>query len=201
MKNVFCLLVLLGVLTGCRSGVVMNDAGAEPVAGVASAEPTASYLLGPGDVVEVSVWRDEALSRTLVVSPDGTLSLPLVGEVAAAGRTLAELKVDLEERLGVYVPDPVLSLDVKQANSLQIYVIGKVNNPGRFLVSCNVNVLQALAMAGGLNPFADKDDIRILREQAAGETQTLDFNYKKVLRGDNLEQNIRLQRGDVIVVP
>ncbi|MEZ4601732.1 MAG: polysaccharide biosynthesis/export family protein [Syntrophotaleaceae bacterium] len=159
------------------------------------------YLLGPGDVVDVSVWKDEALSRTVVISPDGMISLPLVGEVKAAGQRLHELKTDLESRLSPYVPDPVISLDVKQANSMQIYIIGKVNSPGRFLITSNINVLQALAMAGGLNPFADKDDIRIMRELGNGKTRTFDFDYKKVMRGDNLDQNIRLQRGDVIVVP
>jgi polysaccharide export outer membrane protein len=149
----------------------------------------------------VSVWKDEALSRTVVISPDGMISLPLAGEVKAGGLTLFQLKSNLEQVLGIYVPDPVLSLDVKQANSMQIYIIGKVNSPGRFLITSNINVLQALAMAGGLNPFADKKDIRIMREAGKGETRTFAFNYKKVMRGEDLDQNIRLQRGDVIVVP
>jgi polysaccharide export outer membrane protein len=200
MRSWLCLLLLMGLVAGCRSAV----GGAETAVMTGDAPvqaPAASYLLGPGDVVDVMVWRDEALSRTVVISPDGTINLPLAGEVPAEGRTLAELKSDLEKRLAVYVPDPVLSLDVKQSNSMQVYVIGKVNNPGRFLISSNINVLQALAMAGGLNPFADKDDIRILREQPAGGTRSFAFDYEKVLRGRQLDQNIRLQRGDVVVVP
>jgi len=197
MRNFLCLLLLVGVLVGCRSAVVVPKE--MPVA--EEEKGAASYRIGCGDVVEVMVWRDEALSRTVVVAPDGTVSLPLVGKLSAAGRTLDELKSELEERMAVYVPDPVLSLDVKQSNSMQVYVIGKVNNPGRFVISSNINVLQALAMAGGLNPFADKDDIRILREGSGGQTRSFPFDYKMVLRGQQLEQNIRLQRGDVIVVP
>jgi len=197
MRNLLCLLLMVGVLAGCRSAMVMPEN--MPVAGDEKSE--ASYRLGCGDVVEVMVWRDDTLSRTVVVAPDGTISLPLVGKIQAAGQSLSQLKSNLEQRISVYVPDPVLSLDVKQANSMQIYIIGKVNSPGRFVISSNINVLQALAMAGGLNPFADKDAIRIMREQADGATRSFDFDYKKVLRGDNLEQNIRLQRGDVVVVP
>lgn len=179
-----------------------SGARVEPIeSGAAATAAVDEYLLGPGDMLEVSVWKDDSLSRTVMVAPDGNISLPLAGEIKAEGRTLAALKSELEGRLAIYVPDPIISLDVKQTNSMQIYVIGKVNSPGRFVISSNINVLQALAMAGGLNPFADKDDIRIMREQSDSPARSFDFNYKKVLRGENLEQNIRLQRGDVIVVP
>lgn len=174
---------------------------AEALRGTSASDTVASYVIGPGDVLEVSVWKDESLTRSVTVSPDGTFSFPLIGAIPAAGRTVSELKTDLAQRLSVYVPEPVFSLEVKQANSMQIYVIGRVNSPGRFLIGSYVNVLQALAMAGGLNPFADEDDIRILRDLGDGQTRSHAFNYKKVLRGDHLEQNIRLQRGDVIVVP
>jgi len=192
------------IATGSSAGSVEKIAIAEPPS---SSAPRSAhglggedYVLGPGDILEVSVWKDESLSRSVVVSPDGTFTFPLLGELLAAGRTLPELKADLENRVSLYVPDPVITLELKQANSMQIYVIGRVNGPGRFLISSRVNVLQALAMAGGLNPFADEDEIKILRENDAGQSLSFDFNYKKVLRGENLEQNIRLQRGDVIVV-
>jgi polysaccharide export outer membrane protein len=98
------------------------------------------------------------------------------------------------------VPDPVLSLEVKQANSMLIYVIGRVNSPGRFVLNSNVNVLQTLAMAGGLNPFAKKDKIKIFRQEG-DRTVIFGFSYKEVVDGNNLEENIQLRRGDVIVVP
>ena len=162
--------------------------------------PADHYLVGPGDLMFVSVWNDDALTRNLTVSPDGSFTFPLIGEVRTAGKTLPELKLELEQRLSPYVPDPVLSLELKQVNSLFIFVLGRVNNPGRFALNSPVNVLQALAIAGGLNPYAEKKKIQIIREQDKG-TKVYPFNYKDVIKGRHLETNIRLQRGDVILVP
>ncbi|MBN1140906.1 MAG: polysaccharide biosynthesis/export family protein [Deltaproteobacteria bacterium] len=172
-----------------------------PQAAVIGENPAADYVIGPGDVIDIAVWRDEALTRSVIVSPDGRFSFPLIGEVAAQGKTVSELKAELEKSIGRFVPDPVLSLELKQANSMQIYVIGKVNNPGRFVIQSHVNVLQALAMAGGLNPFARESRIRILRQDTIGGTASFPFDYDRVTRGKDLEQNIRLKRGDVVIVP
>lgn len=158
------------------------------------------YLIGPGDVLDIYVWKDEALTRSCVVRPDGVISFPLIGEVSAGGKTVARLKRELEDRLVRFVPDLTLSLEVKQVNSLIVYVIGKVNTPGRLIVNTDINVLQALATAAGLNPFAKRDKIKIFRQSGHG-TATFPFNYDQVVDGEHLEQNIRLQRGDVIVVP
>lgn len=158
------------------------------------------YIIGPGDVLDVSVWRDDALTKTVVVLPDGRISFPLIGEISAAGRTIEEIKKEIKEKLSLYVSDPILNLEVKQVNSLIIYVIGRVNNPGRFLLNTNVNVLQALSMAGGLNPFAKKEKIKIFRDEG-GKTKIIPFNYDEVVEGKNIEQNITLKRGDVVVVP
>jgi len=159
-----------------------------------------AYVIGPGDVLDISIWKEAALTKVVPVLPDGTISFPLTGGIRAAGRTAAELKAEIEERLRTYVPEPVLTLSVVQVNSLVIYVIGRVNGPGRYLLNTRVNVLQALAMAGGLNPFADENDVKIFRERE-GKTEIIEFRYKDVLKGKRLEQNIRLERGDVIVVP
>ena len=113
---------------------------------------------------------------------------------------MAVLHKELEVKLNRFVPDVSLSMVVSQVNSMLIYVIGRVNNPGRFVLNTNVNVLQALAMAGGLNPFAKRGKIKIFREKG-GETKTFAFDYDEVAKGEALEQNIRLHRGDVIVVP
>ncbi|MDZ7583157.1 MAG: polysaccharide biosynthesis/export family protein [Deltaproteobacteria bacterium] len=158
------------------------------------------YLIGPGDVLEISVWKEEALTKRLTVLPDGKISFPLIGEAMASGWTVSALKNEIETRLARFVPDPVLSVSVYQLNSLMIYVIGKVNNPGRFVLNTNVDVLQALAMSGGLNSFAKRTQIMVFRKQN-GQTKTFDFNYDDVTDGKNLEQNIQLVRGDVIVVP
>jgi polysaccharide export outer membrane protein len=171
---------------------------------VSQSEPipvaTADYLIGPGDVLDVSVWKDEALTRSVVVLPDGKITFPLAGDLLAGGRTVAELKQEIASRLERYVPELVLSVEVKQSNSMLIYIIGRVNGPGRQVLNTNVNVLQALAMAGGLNPFASKDKIKVFRNER-GETRIIPFRYSEVVDGTNLADNIVLKRGDVIVVP
>jgi polysaccharide export outer membrane protein len=159
-----------------------------------------NYIIGPGDILYISVWRDDVLTKDVVVLPDGKISFPLIGEVDAGGRKLKELKQEMESRLSSYVQDVVLSIDVKQVNSMVVYVIGRVNNPGRQILNTNVTVLQSLAAAGGLNPFARRSKIKIIR-QTENMTQVFKFDYDDVADGSNLEQNIILKRGDVIVVP
>ena len=160
-----------------------------------------AYILGPGDALDISLWRDDALTKqNIIILPDGRISFPLAGEIMAAGKTVDELKKDIAEKLIDYVPEPVLSVEVRQANSMLIYVIGRVNTPNRFPVNANVNVLQGLAMAGGLNPFAKRNDIKIFRQEEK-KTKIFPFRYDDVVEGRNLEENIVLQRGDVIVVP
>ena len=132
--------------------------------------------------------------------PDGKISFPLIGEIRAEGKTVAQLKAEIETKISRFVPNPTLSLIVGQVNSMLIYVIGKVNNPGRFVIPSEINVLQALAMAGGFNPFAEENKTKIFREKD-GKTVILDFRYKDVAKGKDLKQNINLKRGDVIVVP
>jgi len=158
------------------------------------------YVIGPGDQLFVSVWRDEALTRTALVLPDGKIQFPLIGEVVAAGKTVAQLKKEIEEKLSGYVVDAGLSVEVRQPNSFFVYIIGKVNAPGRQMLLANTNVLQALAMAGGVNVFADKDDIRVFRQEG-DSTKIFTFRYSLVSAGKQLDDNIWLQRGDVIVVP
>ena len=183
----------------CLIMMMVAVAGLAEAAGEA-AWPSADYIIGAGDVLDISVWKDEALTKLVTVLPDGKISFPLIGEVAAAGKTVAVLHKELEIKLNRFVPDVSLSMMVSQVNSMLIYVIGRVNSPGRFVLNTQVNVLQALAMAGGLNPFAKRGKIKIFREEGP-ETQTFSFDYDEVAKGEALEQNIRLQRGDVIVVP
>lgn len=167
---------------------------------VVPADISADYIIGPGDVLDISVWKDEALTKSAVVLPDGKFSFPLIGDVYATGKTKAQIKQEIEEKISQYVPDPVLSLEVKQVNSMLIYVIGRVNTPGRFILNANINVLQALSMAGGLNPFAKRGKIKIFRQEGE-KTTVFAFKYDEVVDGTRLEQNILLKRGDVIVVP
>ncbi len=157
------------------------------------------YILGVGDVIEISVWKDEALSKVVPILPDGTIHFPLLGRLKAAGKTVEGLRNEMETQITKFVPSPFVDVSVTQVNSMMIYIIGKVHNPGRFAINANVTVLQALSMAGGLNTFADGDRIKVIRQGEGGE-QVIPFNYDDAASGRDLRNNIRLRRGDVIVV-
>jgi polysaccharide export outer membrane protein len=160
---------------------------------------TEKYIIGPGDELEISVWKEEALTKELTVLPDGKLTFPLIGNIAAAGRSADEIKTELTTRLAHYISDPIVSVCVQEVNSLLIYVVGKVNEPDRYILNSRINVLQALAMAGGLNQFSNSRQVRIFRDKG-NQTKIFTFDYEKVSKGKNLDQNIVLKRGDVIVV-
>lgn len=159
-----------------------------------------AYRIGPEDVLEISVWREETLKKDVLVRPDGGISFPLAGDLQAAGRTVAELRGEITKRIEKYIPDPVVSVLVNRIASNKIYVIGRVARPGDFAPGRYIDVLQALAMAGGFTPFADEKDIKVIRKHE-GKDLVLPFDFRAVSRGEKLEQNIRLQGGDVVVVP
>lgn len=171
---------------------------AEAPAVQVGAEP--GYLLSPEDILEISVWREESLTKQVVVRPDGAFSFPLVGEVQAMARTVEDVRTEVAQRLRKYMPDPVVSVSVLKVTGYKIYVIGKVNKPGEFVSGRFVDVLQALAMAGGVTPFAAENDIRILR-RVEGKEYVRNFRYAEVRKGKKLEQNIMLRSGDTVVVP
>lgn len=158
------------------------------------------YAIGPGDIVEISVWKDESLSRTIVVPPDGVISFPLIGNIKTQYMTVDNLRKKVSQLLAAYVPDATVTVILKQLNSLKAYVIGKVNKPGQYAISLDTTVMQILSIAGGLTPYASENTIHILRRKK-NITIKIPFNYSQVLKGNNLEQNIVLQRGDVVVVP
>jgi len=158
------------------------------------------YVIGPGDVIGISVWKDDSLTRTVVVLPDGKITFPLLGDLVAGGKTVAQLKQVLESGLTRYVADSSVTVEVKQSNSMIIYIIGRVNAPGRQVLVAKTNVLQALAMAGGVNPFAKRGNVKIFRQED-GKTAMFLFDYDEVAEGRHLEMNIELKRGDVIIVP
>jgi polysaccharide export outer membrane protein len=161
---------------------------------------TEDYVLGPEDTLEISVWKDETLTKQVVVRPDGKISFPLIGEVQAAGRTANDLRQELVKKISEYMPDPVVTVIMLGINSYKIHVIGKVNKPGTYTLGEIVNVMQALSLAGGFSPFADLSDIGILREDNKKQVR-IKFNYEAVAKGKHLDQNINLKSGDVIVVP
>jgi len=160
----------------------------------------ADYKLHAGDKIQVSVWKEVDLQRLVVIRPDGKFSFALTGEVQAAGRTPDEIRVDIENRLKKYIPEPVVTVTVEETAGNRIFVIGQVNKPGVFIMNPQVNVLQALSLAAGATPFAKLDSIIVIR--STGNSQTsLPFRYSQVTEGKALGQNILLESGDVVVVP
>jgi polysaccharide biosynthesis/export protein len=180
------------------AGLVLGALLAMPVPGHSQNLP--NYLLNPGDELEIDVWREEDLQRTVLVRPDGKFTFPLAGEVVAADRTPAQVQAEITQKLRNYIPEAVVTVTVVGIGGNQIYVIGQVGNPGAFIMNPKINVLQALSLAGGMTAFASQNNIIILRSRG-GEQETLEFRYDDIARGRNLDQNVFLEAGDVIIVP
>ncbi len=162
---------------------------------------TEAYLVQPGDILEVNVWKEEGLLQEVLVRPDGGISFPLVGDFKAQGLSLEQIQKKISDSLSTYISDPVVTVSAKQLLGNRIYVIGKVNKPDQYLMTSKIDVMQALSMAGGMTPFASVNNIVILRRDNSGKQKAIEFEYGDVEDGDDLEQNIILQSGDVIVVP
>lgn len=159
-----------------------------------------SYLLQPGDLIQVSVWKERDLDRDILIRPDGKISFPLAGDVQAEGRTVVQLEKELAKNIGKYVPDAVVTVVLKSPGGNQIFVTGRVARPGSYPSSRTLDVVQAIALAGGLSPFASPNKIKILRRINDVET-VIPFRYGRVEKGKSLTENIILQSGDVVVVP
>ena len=190
------------VLFAFLSAVLVGQALAEePKLGAKPAGANLpAYRLQPGDIMTVSVWKETELQTDVLVRPDGGFSFPLAGDVDAVGKTVEDIRTLLVERLKRYIPNPVVTVAVKQIGGNRIYVVGRVNHAGDFPLSSPLDVMQAIALAGGATPFAAINDIVILRRQN-GEQQALHFHYSDVARGRDLSQNVLLQGGDTVVVP
>lgn len=159
-----------------------------------------TYIIGSGDMLSISVWKEEDLQKDVLVNPDGYITFPLVGDVKAGGITTKALTKELEKKLHLYIPSPNVTVSVLQSASNRVYVIGQVNHPGQFVTSQYMDVLQALSLAGGLTPYADSDDIKILRRSDKGK-EVFEFDYDDVVSGERMEMNIILKAGDTVVVP
>ena len=190
VKSIFRAIVLLAL-------IFLNPLGR---AGAGETNVADAYQVQPGDVLLVSVWKEEDLIQEVIVRPDGQITFPLVGEAAAAGNSIEDLRLLISERLKKYIPDPVVTVSVRQLTGNTVYVIGKVNRPGVFPIVRNVDVMQALSMAGGTSTYAALNDIKILRREN-GKLSAMSFKYAEVEKGKRLEQNIVLRAGDVVVVP
>ena len=182
------------------AGMLQGAAAATPPAPARATSPDSAYTVKPGDMLAISVWKEPDLQGPVLVRPDGTFSFPLAGQMDARNKTVAELQQMVTDKLRKYISDPVVTVSVQEIKGNKVYVIGQVNKPGDFVVNPRVDVMQALSMAGGTTPFAALGDIVILRRTEGGQ-QALPFRYADVARGRNLQQNIMLQAGDVVVVP
>jgi polysaccharide export outer membrane protein len=173
-----------------------------PVTSIAqdSGDQRAPYKINAGDRLEISVWKEPDLQRTVLVRPDGAFSFPLAGEVRAEGRTVSDIATEVTGRLESFIPGLVVTVTVAEIGGNKIFVIGQVNRPGEFVVNPRVDVMQALSIAGGTTPFAALNDIKILRRSGGVQT-VFRFRYGDVEKGQNLDQNVMLEVGDVVVVP
>lgn len=159
-----------------------------------------TYTVTPGDTLEISVLGEDDLSREVLVGPDGRLNFPLAGTIDAREKSVTEIHKEIVKGLTPYITDPVVNVAVINNQGNTIFVIGKVASPGQYVVLRNIDVLQALSLAGGLTPFAEEDEIKILR-RVGSEIKTFDFDYDEVISGENLQQNILLKAGDTVTVP
>jgi len=196
-QPVFCFILFLFLSVSCsKTGYQIID---RDDAMLASLQQNKPYMLGCGDTLKVTVWRHEEASADAVIMPDGKTSLPLVGEVDAAGLTVDELKDELNRKYSEYITEPHITITIKETNSLKIYVLGEVTHPGEFKLNSYTDVLQAISMAGGFTIYANKSNIDIIRKEGDKKIK-INFNYNEVVKGKNLAQNIPLKAGDVIVV-
>jgi polysaccharide export outer membrane protein len=158
------------------------------------------YKIGPEDILAISVWKNEAMSRVLPVRPDGMISLPLLDDIMAAGLTPMELRNVLAQKLAEYVPSPAVTVIVNDVHSFKVSVIGEVLRPARYELKSRTSVLDVLALAGGFNQFAARTRIVVLRQEGA-KTVRIPFNYNRVTAGSSEEENIYLRPGDIVLVP
>jgi polysaccharide biosynthesis/export protein len=179
---------------------VHKDAAASTLASRAKPRDD-SFVIGPDDVLAVNVFKEEDISRTVTVRPDGKISLPLVGELQASRRTPKQLEDEITNELSAYIPDPAVTVIVQEIRSQRFIILGRVQHPGSFPVTNSPTVLDAIALAGGFLDFAKQKSIYILRPNPDGTQRRIAFNYKEVIKGTHPEQNVKLESHDTIVVP
>jgi polysaccharide export outer membrane protein len=193
-------------LTGNQSGGQTLVSTVNPPVVTSTTEPANkphddSFVIGNDDVLSISVWKEPDLSRSIPVRSDGRISLPLVGDLQAAGLTPLKLEEDIANKLQPYIAAPEVAVMVQQINSQKFNILGKVVKPGSYPLTNSATVLDAIALAGGCRDFAKQGSIYVLRQNPGGGESRLPFNYKDVIKGKNTAQNVKLQPHDTIVVP
>ena len=207
------------------SGLIFAFAGSLPAQTVASSTPppdsasapgaapdqvtppatnkvhNSTYLIGDDDVLEVNVWKETELTKQVPVRSDGKISLPLVGELQAAGKTPVQLEDEITNRLRNFITEPAVTVMVLKINSLKFNVMGEVIRPGSYALSTTTTIVDAIATAGGFRDFAKKKSVYVLHQRPDGTEARLSFNYSTFIKGKNPKQNILLQPGDTVVIP
>jgi polysaccharide export outer membrane protein len=199
----------VGIFLFSLSGAVVaqtpaSDAGASaPQPGSASGTKAHddAYVIGNDDHLAISVWKEPDLTRAIPVRSDGKISLPLVGEIQAAGRTPLQLELDIANRLRNYVTVPEVTVIVEQINSKKYNILGQVGRPGEYSLTLSTTIMDAIAAAGGFKDFAKSKGVYILRQNADGTQSRMNFNYKDFIKGKNLSQNVKIEPRDTIIVP
>jgi len=185
MPNLFRILFGLALLFGAASSAAAQDS---------------NFTIQPGDVLQITVWKEEGMDRETLILPDGTFTFPLVGTLKAQGVTPQGLQAIIKKDLTPFIPDAAVTVTVKAPLGHTVNVLGQVTKPGEIIMQGRMSVMQALSQAGGLTPYADEDDIIIIRREN-GEKRSIDYPYDDIAQGDDLEKDIDLKSGDVIVVP
>jgi polysaccharide biosynthesis/export protein len=170
-------------------------------AGDGRATGDSDYIIGPEDILSVVFWHDKDMSCDVVVRPDGKISLPLVNDIQAGGLTPSQLREAIDTLARRYIEEPAVSVVVKQINSRKVFITGQVEKPGPYAITGRTTVLQLISMAGGLKEYVDGKRILVMRTDASGRQAGHQFNYREVVSGRNLGQNIELRPGDTVVVP
>jgi polysaccharide export outer membrane protein len=207
-KNLEVLLVVAALVFCGNAGaadmqkVSGETAGSDQVNDKSSLIVTQDYIIGPEDVLDITVWKNSDLSKTVQVRPDGQISMPLIGDVSAVGRTTGSLRSEIALRLTAFMENPTISIVVSQVNSYAIYVLGEVVKPAKYPLKSKTTLLQAVTLAGGFTPVASRNKIVIFRFGKDGEAlQKIKASYDDIVLRDGSQQNIELKPGDQIVVP
>ncbi|HEC73607.1 MAG TPA: polysaccharide export protein [Methylophaga aminisulfidivorans] len=165
-----------------------------------SAHAADRYLLNAGDVLDISVWNEESLQKEVVVLPDGIVTFPLAGEIVAKDKSVAEVEEALTKKLSEYLADPVVTVSVTNVDGNRVHILGKVTTPGSFVMNQPLDAMQALSLSGGLSPYAEENNIIVLRRDG-DKQQVLPVRYADIKKGKSLDSNIILESGDVMIVP
>ncbi len=195
------IVVFAGNVSGYSQSPTGGDANAQSESASSAKPHDDTFIIGNDDLLAISVWKEPELTKSVPVRSDGKISLPLVGEMQATGRTPLQLEQDITARLKNFITLPEVTVIVEKVNSRKFNMLGEVNRPGEFLLTASTTIMDAIAMGGGFKDFAKKSGVYILRKGPDGRETRISFNYKEFIKGKNPAQNIKLEPNDTIIVP